>query len=320
MRVCIIFRNFAEGSRFAFYFPEGNFHMTIQQRKKQLHRRLTIVGIVLLAAVAIIVAAAIVHGHVSGSGGQTSSEKSSVSGTEIQKAGSLNAVSGNAAASAPSAAQSNSESGASSAPAPTSALTNASDANYQKELRSFLEDPDGFYAGGPEISRQDLTINPYSRPGEPMWRVDDIVVHSTDSPGATAQNVRDYFESLSDGSRSASSHFVVGLDGEIIQCIPFNEKSYATRWRNYDTISIECCIPGEDGSFNQATYDSCVQLVAWLEYKLGLTASHVIRHYDVTGKNCPRYFVTNEDAWTQFKADVEAEYNTISANGGTVTQ
>jgi len=32
----------------------------------------------------------------------------------------------------------------------------------------------------------------------------------------------------------------------------------------------------------------------------------VIRHYDITGKICPKYFVENEDAWKQFKSDVKA--------------
>ena len=30
----------------------------------------------------------------------------------------------------------------------------------------------------------------------------------------------------------------------------------------------------------------------------------MIRHYDVTGKDCPRYFVQHEDAWETFRADV----------------
>ena len=38
----------------------------------------------------------------------------------------------------------------------------------------------------------------------------------------------------------------------------------------------------------------------------------VIRHYDVTGKNCPKYYVEHEDAWKQFKVDV-ADY--IEKNG-----
>ena len=37
-----------------------------------------------------------------------------------------------------------------------------------------------------------------------------------------------------------------------------------------------------------------------------LDAEDVIRHYDVTGKICPKYFVENEDAWSNFKEDVQA--------------
>ena len=36
----------------------------------------------------------------------------------------------------------------------------------------------------------------------------------------------------------------------------------------------------------------------------GLNADDVIRHYDVTGKLCPYYYATNEDAWQAFKEDV----------------
>ena len=34
---------------------------------------------------------------------------------------------------------------------------------------------------------------------------------------------------------------------------------------------------------------------------------NVIRHYDVTGKECPRYYVENPEAWERFRADVAAE-------------
>ena len=32
----------------------------------------------------------------------------------------------------------------------------------------------------------------------------------------------------------------------------------------------------------------------------------VVRHYDINGKLCPKYYVDNEDAWVQFKKDVDA--------------
>ena len=31
----------------------------------------------------------------------------------------------------------------------------------------------------------------------------------------------------------------------------------------------------------------------------------VIRHYDVTEKLCPLYYVEHEDAWIQMKADIQ---------------
>lgn len=105
----------------------------------------------------------------------------------------------------------------------------------------------------------------------------------------------------------------MGLEGEIIQCVPTWEVAYASNERNKDTISIECCHPDETGKFTEETYQSMVQLTAWLCRKYSLTADTVIRHYDVTGKNCPKYFVENEEAWANFKEDVA---NAL-AKGGT---
>ena len=73
---------------------------------------------------------------------------------------------------------------------------------------------------------------------------------------------------------------------------------------NADTVSIEVCHPDETGKFTDATYRSLVQLTAWLCVKFDLKEDQIIRHYDVTGKNCPKYFVENEDAWEMFKDNV----------------
>ena len=83
---------------------------------------------------------------------------------------------------------------------------------------------------------------------------------------------------MSGSQSNVSSHFVVGIEGEIIQCIPLNEMSAASNWRNNDTISIETCHPDSTGKFTNKTYKSLVRLVAWLEDKCGLTEKHVIRH------------------------------------------
>ena len=167
--------------------------------------------------------------------------------------------------------------------------------------------------GAPYIDVQLLTPNEYSRPQLPLNEVDYIAIHYTANPGATAQNNRDYFENLATTHEAkVSSHFVVGLDGEIIQCVPTWEIAYASNERNHDTVSIECCHPDETGEFTEETYASAVQLTAFLCRKYDLTADAVIRHYDVTGKDCPRYFVQNEDAWKNFREDVAR----VLAKGG----
>ena len=88
----------------------------------------------------------------------------------------------------------------------------------------------------------------------------------------------------------------------------------ASWWNNnsFTPEAIECCIPDDTGRFNDATYQTLVHLVAWLCGRYDLTMDDVIRHYDVTGKNCPKYYVEHEDAWKQFKVDV-ADY--IEKNG-----
>lgn len=162
-------------------------------------------------------------------------------------------------------------------------------------------------ASKPAIDVQLLDINEYSRPGIKSDPITGIVIHYTANPGSTAQENRDYFNGLKDShATSVSSHFVVGTEGEIIQCVPTWELAYASNGRNHDTVSIECCHLDESGKFTDKTYKSLVQLTAWLCGKFGLTEQDVIRHYDVTGKNCPKYFVENEEAWNLFRGDVKA--------------
>lgn len=159
----------------------------------------------------------------------------------------------------------------------------------------------------PDYIKEDLLpVNPYSRCGDKLTRVNAIVIHYVGNPNTTAWQNRSYFANLADsGETSASSNLVVGMEGEVLLCVPLDEVAYCSNDRNYDTISIEFCHPSEDGKPTQATYDSLVKLAAWLCDLYGLDGeTDVIRHYDVIGKECPRYFVQHEDAWAKFKADV----------------
>ncbi len=141
-----------------------------------------------------------------------------------------------------------------------------------------------------------------ARSGSKLEAVNSIVVHYVGNPGTTAQNNHDYFAKP---DTQVCSHFVIGLEGEVIQCLPLDERSVASNHRNKDTISIEVCHPDSGGKFTQESYDSTVRLCAWLCRNSGLKASDVIRHYDVTGKLCPLYYAKNQEAWDQFIKDVE---------------
>ena len=162
-----------------------------------------------------------------------------------------------------------------------------------------------FFVDPPEISEQLLTVNEWSRPGVKIKELDYIVIHYLGNPKTTAQENRDYFESLKDlQNTSMSANYVVGMEGEIIHCIPDDEVAYASNRMNSYSISVENCHPDETGQFTEETYNSLVHLVAYLSEKYGLGRDRIIRHYDVTEKICPKYFVEHEDKWEAFLDDV----------------
>ena len=166
------------------------------------------------------------------------------------------------------------------------------------------------------VERDYLTVNPWSRPGEELKKINGVVIHYVGNPGTSAEANRNYFESLSGGEQEtyASSHFIIGLEGEVVQCVPLTEIAYASNSRNDDTVSIEVCHPDETGAFSRPAYDRCVELTAWLCRVFRLRPGEdVIRHYDVTGKLCPRYFVEDPEAWDAFLEDVSAAVETLEA-------
>ena len=153
------------------------------------------------------------------------------------------------------------------------------------------------------VDVQILAEDSGGRPGTRLGIVNDIAIHYVGNPGTTAQQNHDFFDQP---ETQVSAHFLVGLEGEVIQCLPLHEVSYATNDRNGDTISIEVCHPDAGGQFTRETYDALVKLTAWLCDHCGIGRDRVIRHYDVTGKLCPLYFVEHPEAWDQFRADVAA--------------
>lgn len=158
-----------------------------------------------------------------------------------------------------------------------------------------------------------IHVNSVSRPAIALDAVHDIAIHYVANPGSSAKANRDYFDSLDNpavegAGRQASAHLIVGLEGEVVQCLPLNELAYAVRSRNPDTISIEVCHPDETGQFSDVTYNTLVKLTAWLLQQEHLTPDHVIRHFDCDGKACPLYYVEHEDAWNKLKQDIADYY------------
>ena len=151
------------------------------------------------------------------------------------------------------------------------------------------------------ITQELLPVNEYSRPGDALPQVNGVVVHYVGNPGTTAKQNRSFFANLAETHETyASSHFVVDMDGTVLQCVPLDEISYCSNDRNADTISIECCHPDDTGKFTQETAGALARLLDWLIETYGLEREDILRHHDVNGKDCPKYFVRNPEEWDAF--------------------
>ena len=167
-----------------------------------------------------------------------------------------------------------------------------------------------------------LTPNRFSRPQIPLKTVKKVVLHYVGNPNSTAMANRSYFENQKNGGRYVSSHYIVGLDGEILRCVPENEVAYCSNRANTYSISIECCHPDATGKFTEETTASAAELCAYLLKKYGLSVDDLIRHYDVTGKQCPLWFVPTKyqsadvanARWAGFKALVSQKMGGSTAS------
>ena len=165
------------------------------------------------------------------------------------------------------------------------------------------------------VDQDFLPVNPYSRPGIILDSINGIVIHNIGNPNTTAQQNRNFFANLAQTQeRHASAHFIICLDGRILQCVPVDEMAYASNQRNIDTLAIELCHPDDTGAFTEETYAAAVFLTAWLCVQFNLTVDDVIRHSDVVATDCPRYFTNNEDAWEAFKNAVASTIARIQAD------
>lgn len=134
---------------------------------------------------------------------------------------------------------------------------------------------------------------------------DKIVIHYIAVANCPVERVAACFINDNSGVHS-SCNFLVGLNGEVFEMIDPDYISYGVSNHNNHIINIECCHTST-GEFTTATVNALRQLVIDLRRFYNLTASQVVRHYDLTGKHCPLYYVDN-DKWEQLHDYISDNY------------
>ena len=137
------------------------------------------------------------------------------------------------------------------------------------------------------------------RPGIPMTPK-YITIHNTGNPSSTARNERAWLINASN-TRQASFHIVVD-EREAIECIPLNEVAWhagdgGTGPGNRTSIGLEFC---ESGDYAK-TLDNAATLVARLLSERGWGVDRLRRHFDWSGKICPR-LMYDDGRWTGWTA------------------
>jgi len=132
-----------------------------------------------------------------------------------------------------------------------------------------------------------------------------LTIHNTGNNGDSSKNNVDYYAYWNE--REAGAHFYVDQEGLIGRSIPMdltawsvgdsgkgNLKGIVT---NYNSISIELCdIVKKDPSAKMIK--SVIELIAFIQ-KYCPNAKTIVRHYDITTKNCPARMIDN-DKWGDF--------------------
>jgi N-acetylmuramoyl-L-alanine amidase len=171
-----------------------------------------------------------------------------------------------------------------------------------------------------------INVNQFSRSGKKITAIKKLVIHYTANPGASAENHYRYFNTLKD--RYASAHIFVDKT-EAINIIPLGEVAYhagdiqkhnadGTPYRgvkellpsaNYLSIGVEMCIE-KDGTFHPDTITRTEDVFVELCKKFNLDPMcDIVRHFDVTAKNCPSPWVKDEQQFAQFKQRVNVKLN-----------
>ena len=166
-----------------------------------------------------------------------------------------------------------------------------------------------------------LPINKYSRPGVRRISTDAIIVHFTGGPGQNAEQVRSFLEKR---TSFGGYTYLVDDDGVLQlanesemtphvggQMTPLFTKKFGKQRmyngysiQNWRTIGGSFCHPDSTGKPTDSTYNHLIGLLAQLCLTYNKGPDSLYRHYDVTGKDCPAYYVKNIVMWERLKKDV----------------
>ena len=134
-----------------------------------------------------------------------------------------------------------------------------------------------------------------------------IVIHYVGAVSSALNNAK-YFKTT---YRGASAHYFVD-EKDIYRVVEDKDNAWhcgASKYkhakcRNSNSIGIEmCCFKnGNTIDVSDKVVARTIELVKELMAKYNIPAENVLRHYDVTGKNCPAPMVSNEVRWNDFKS------------------
>ncbi len=189
------------------------------------------------------------------------------------------------------------------------------------------------------VKERIITKNEFSRPGMKRPGTKAIDVHWNGNPGMDEYMLVDYFASLAEQDKTddrpdryAGANIIIGPMAAII-IVPIDEITYtagakrtsqytvAARRRfgefwltnnpqtpNWLTCSIEMVHPDATGRFAPETLSHAAQVIRWIldEHFTWLWPHDVIRHYDITGKECPKWFVAHPGDWWDFIEQIKS--------------
>lgn len=145
-----------------------------------------------------------------------------------------------------------------------------------------------------------------------------IVIHYVGAVSSAKAN-SNYFKST---YRGASAHYFVD-ENSIYQVVEDKDIAWHCgakyykhlNCRNSNSIGIEMCCFKNGGKIDvsEKVVAKTADLVKELMAKYNIPVQNVLRHYDVTGKNCPAPFVSNSARWSDFvgrlKEPISGKYN-----------